>query len=101
VQVQNDGDSADDITITGAAPSSGITGQFFVGWFDVTSAIGGPGFTFHDVRPGEVITFALRFQAPPDAVAGMEQQAAVIARSVTDSEAVDFQRFRVFVPRPG
>jgi hypothetical protein len=100
VQVQNDGDVTDDITVTGAAPSYGITGRYFLGWYDISAAIDNGGFTFRDVPPGEVITFALRFQAPPDAFAGMEQQAALIARSGIDPEAVDYQRFRVFVPTP-
>jgi hypothetical protein len=49
----------------------------------------------------EVITFALRFQAPPEASAGMGRLAAVAAISTTDPEAVDVQQFQVFVPTAG
>jgi hypothetical protein len=101
VQVQNDGDTTDDITVNGPAYSTGITTRYIVGWSDVTAAMGASGFTFHDVPPGEVITFGLRFEAPPEASPGTSSGVVLNARSASDSHAVDREGFRVFVPTPG
>jgi hypothetical protein len=101
VQVQNDGDTTDDITVNGPAYSSGIRTRYFVGWYDVSAAVGASGFTFHDVPPGEVITFGLRFEAPPEASPGTWLEVVLNARSANDSNAVDREGFRVDVSTPG
>jgi hypothetical protein len=101
VQVQNDGDTTDDITVNGPAYSSGIRTRYVVGWYDVSAAVGASGFTFHDVPPGEVITFGLRFEAPPEASPGTWLEVVLNARSANDSNAVDREGFRVDVSTPG
>ena len=101
VQVQNDGDTTDDITVNGAVLSGGIATRYIVGWTDVSAAMGGSGFTFRAVPPGEVITFGLRFEASPETPPGTSASVTLNARSANDSQAVDREGFRVFVPMPG
>jgi hypothetical protein len=69
VQVQNDGERTDNITVT-AAPilsSPNITVRYFVGYFDVTSHVTGTGFTFADVPPGEIRRLPVQFRASSSA----------------------------------
>ena len=73
--------------------------RYVVGWYDVSAAVGASGFTFHDVPPGEVITFGLRFEAPPASPGTVE--VVLSARSANDSNAVDREGFRVDVSTPG
>jgi hypothetical protein len=74
LQVQNDGPATADLTVAASVLTNEgfpAPAQFFVGYYDVTSyALGTGGFTFHDVAPGDIETFALRFRVPADAPAG-------------------------------
>jgi hypothetical protein len=75
VQVQNDGQRTDNITVT-ASPilsSPDITVRYFAGYFDVTSRVTGAGFTFANVPPGEIRKLQVQF--------GATSGAAVDARS--------------------
>ena len=67
VQLQNDGEVADDITVTAPPSSPPFTVQYFVGYYDVTPYVTGGGFTFTDVAPGQIWTFAVRFIVTADA----------------------------------
>jgi hypothetical protein len=65
VQVQNDGQRTDNITVT-AAPilsSPDITVRYFAGYFDVTSHVTGTGFTFANVPAGGIRKLPVQFRA--------------------------------------
>jgi hypothetical protein len=76
LQVQNDGPATGDVTVTAtkfATLKLAAQVQFFVGFYDVTAAVlSHDGFTFTDLAPGEVGTFALRFRVPADGPVGSE-----------------------------
>jgi hypothetical protein len=65
VQVQNDGDRTDDITVTAASigTSPDVSVRYFAGWFDVTALVNGGGFTFAGVPPGGVRRLPVQFHA--------------------------------------
>jgi hypothetical protein len=65
VQVQNDGQRSDNITVT-ASPilsSPDITVRYFAGYFDLTSKVTGTGFTFANIPPGEIRRLQVQFRA--------------------------------------
>ena len=97
LQVQNDGPVTEDLNVK-ATFVFGAQPQFFVGYYDITSLVlSATGFTFSDMTPGEVRTFALRFRAPADAVEGFE--AAVTPEFSSGSAGItDHLRLSVFVP---
>jgi hypothetical protein len=65
VQAQNDGPTADDIVVgaDASAAQEAFSVRYFIGYYDVTSAITGAGLTLHDVAPGQVVSIAVRVQA--------------------------------------
>jgi hypothetical protein len=74
LQVQNDGPATADLTVTASTDSTNgplTQVQFFFGYFDITSSVvSSGGFTFRDMSPGEVHTFALQFHEPSDTELG-------------------------------
>jgi hypothetical protein len=72
VQVQNDGQRTDDITVTASAilQPPDIKVRYFAGWFDVTASVTGTGFTFADVPPGGIRKLPVQFRASPGASVG-------------------------------
>jgi hypothetical protein len=67
VQVQNDGDVTDDITVTAPPSSSPFTVRYFVSYFDITSQVTGGGFTFTGIAPGQIQRLPVQFNVAPDA----------------------------------
>ena len=62
--VQNDGDITDDLILSAPnVPTPPLAVRFYVGYFDVTAAVTGSGFTFHDFAPGQSFVFAVQFRA--------------------------------------
>jgi hypothetical protein len=73
VQAQNDGLSTDDVVLKAAAGDPGnskVEIRYFVGYYDVTASITGPGITIRNLAPGAVRTFAVRMTAASDADIG-------------------------------
>ena len=69
LRVQNDGEVSDDLVFSAPQPANGsVRTRYFVGYYDVTTAVNGSGFTFADVSPGETRSIAVQFVAAPDAV---------------------------------
>ena len=69
--VQNDGDITDDLILSAPnVPTPPLAVRFYVGYFDVTAAVTGSGFTFHDVAPGQSFVFAVEFRADVDIAEG-------------------------------
>ncbi len=81
LQVQNDGPTTADLTVRASTSSTdGFSPhvQFFFGYFDISSLVlGSSGFTFTNMAPGDVRTFALRFQAPTASTVGSTANAFV------------------------
>jgi hypothetical protein len=67
VQLQNDGEIADDITVTAPPSSPPFTVRYFVSYFDITQYVTGGGFTFTDVAPGQIWTLGVQFNTAADA----------------------------------
>jgi hypothetical protein len=71
VQLQNDGEVADNIRVTAPPSSPPFTVRYFVAYFDITQYVTGGGFTFTDVAPGQIWTLGVQFNtaagAPLDA----------------------------------
>jgi hypothetical protein len=67
VQLQNDGDTADDIALTAPPSSSPFTVRYFVSYFDITQYVTGGGFNFTDVAPGQIWTLGVQFTVAADA----------------------------------
>ncbi len=96
--VQNDGDGPDDLTITSFAALSSNSPfglRFFIGYFDVTAAILGPGLKFQDVPPGGVVILAVQFRAAPTVNDGAFGAADVYVRSGIAPEFSDVARLSV------
>jgi hypothetical protein len=87
VQVENDGDVPDDITVTAPPGSPPFAVRYFVSYFDITSQVTGLGFTFTDVAPGQVWTFAVQFNVAPDAPLGGQHVSQVTFQSGTAPRA--------------
>jgi hypothetical protein len=92
VQVQNDGQRSENITVNAGPLSSSpdINVRYFVGYFDVTSRVTGAGFTFANVPPGEIRRLPVQFRAssgaPIDALSG--QRVTFTAGSAPVSDVV-------------
>jgi hypothetical protein len=67
VQLQNDGEVADDITVTAPPSSAPFTVRYFVSYFDITQYVTGGGFTFTDVAPGQIWTLGVQFNTAANA----------------------------------
>ncbi len=67
VQLENDSPTTDNIKIAAPPSSAPITIHYFVGYYDVTAAVTGGGFTFTDQAPGQLWTFAVHFTVDPGA----------------------------------
>jgi Neocarzinostatin family len=67
VQFENDGDVADDITVTAPPSSPPFTVRYFVAYFDITAQVTGGGFTLTDLAPGQPVGLAVQFNVAPDA----------------------------------
>jgi hypothetical protein len=90
VQAQNDGPTAEDITV-GADPSGAqdpFSVRYFIGYREVTAAITGSGLTLHDLAPGQVVTIAVKVRAGSRAAKG-DQLFRSVAFSVPSSTAFD------------
>jgi Neocarzinostatin family len=61
VQLQNDGEVADNIRVTAPPSSPPFTVRYFLAYFDITSKVTGGGFTFTDVAPGQIWTLGVQF----------------------------------------
>jgi hypothetical protein len=73
VQAQNDGLSPDDVILHAVPPDPGnqqVETRYFVGYYDVTANITGPGITLHNLGPGAVRGLAVRMTATPGADLG-------------------------------
>jgi hypothetical protein len=101
VQVQNDGERTDDITVT-ASPilsSPDITVRYFAGWFNVTSYVTGAGFTFADVPPGGIRRLPVQFKAGAGAPVDARSHQLVTFTSDT-APVIDVVRVGVRVVAP-
>jgi hypothetical protein len=67
VQLENDGEVADNITVTAPPSSPPFSVRYVVANFNITSKVTGGGFTFTDVAPGQIWTLAVQFNVAPDA----------------------------------
>jgi hypothetical protein len=92
VQVQNDGERTDDITVTAGAifVSPNIAVRYFAGWFDVTGLVNGAGFTFGAVPPGAVRRVSVQFTASPGASPGerSRQRVTFTSQAAPVSDAI-------------
>ena len=70
LRVQNDGAETGDITVHAPVPSGNVTVRYFVGYTEVTAAVNGSGFTFHDIAAGATMKIPAQFSAPSDALVG-------------------------------
>jgi hypothetical protein len=63
VQIQNDGPTTDDLTVSAPTPTDGFSVKYFLGYYDVTAAVSGAGFTFTDVGAGAIRTIGVQIRA--------------------------------------
>lgn len=97
--VQNDGDITDDLVLSApVVPSPPFTVHFYFSWADVTPAVTGSGFTFHDVAPGQSFVFAMDFHAEVSAAEGSGVLGVVKLSSASAPELADFERMVVGIP---
>jgi hypothetical protein len=90
--VQNDSDVVDDLVLSAPiVPTPPFAVRFFVGYYDVTTAVTGSGFTFQDFAPGQSFVFAVQFRADVGS-AGSGVLAALKLSSASAPELVDFAR---------
>jgi hypothetical protein len=82
VQAQNDGETADDIRVRAPSASSPFTVRYFVGYYDVTSAVTGAGLTFGNVGVGQIRGLAVQIRAAANAPVGARFDAGVVLTSV-------------------
>ena len=91
--VQNDGDITDDLILSAPnVPTPPLAVRFYVGYFDVTAAVTGSGFTFHDFAPGQLFVFAVQFRADVEHPRGYGCARLAQADFGTAPELVDFAR---------
>jgi hypothetical protein len=101
VQVQNDGQRTDNITVT-ASPivsSPDISVRYFAGYFDVTSYVTGTGFTFANVPPGEIRRLPVRFRASSGALVDA-RSAQIVTFTAGNAPVIDKVRVSVRVVAP-
>lgn len=70
VQLQNDGDVADNIEVTAPPATGPFSVRYFLAYYDITASITGGGFTFTGVAPGQVWTFVVQYKTAADAPLG-------------------------------
>jgi Neocarzinostatin family len=95
VQFENDGEVADDITVTAPPSSPPFTVRYFVSYFDITSQVTGGGFTFTDVAPGQIWKLPVQFNVAPDAP--LESRADPLVTFTSKAPRVDTVRVGVVV----
>ena len=99
--VQNDGDITDDLILSAPnVPTPPLAVRFYVGYFDVTAAVTGSGFTFHDFAPGQSFVFAVEFRADVSITEGSGALASLKLTSGSAPELVDFARTWVTATAP-
>ena len=101
VQVQNDGERTEAITVNAASVLSapGVTVRYFAGYLDVTSLVTGSGFTFSGVPPGGIRKLPVQFTATSGASIGARSH-QLITFHVGTVTAVDAVRVGVRVDAP-
>jgi hypothetical protein len=72
LRVQNDGAETADIAVQAQVPGGEVAVRYFVGYTEVTAAVNGTGYVFHDVAPGATMKIPVQFSASSAAKAGSE-----------------------------
>jgi hypothetical protein len=100
VRVENDGAVTDDIRVSVGSTFGSIPIRYSYGYFDIGAAVlGGGGFVFTGLAPGEARIFAVRFAAPADAPLGSTTTTRLTFSSADDADAIDLTA-KVFPPPP-
>jgi hypothetical protein len=80
-------------------PAAPLSARSIYSWFDVTGAVTGTGFVFHDVAPGQSFTVAVQISGVGARDAGA--LTAVGLHSGSAPELVDYTRLWVSAPTSG
>ena len=98
--MKNNGEATDNLHVGFAgAGFNGFSGEvrYFVGYYDVTALVNGPGRVYEDVPAGEIRNLAVQSRAGSEAP-GAYAQASVRVSSDAAPELTDIVQVGVLVP---